>query len=450
MTLMNGQPTRVRYGVMAFLCSLAFILYVDRVCIGQAGTKMMDELDISEDLFGYVLGAFQVSYAIFEIITGHWGDRYGSRRVLTRIVLWWSAFTALTGCVYYFSFEVGGIVLLNSFVVLLLTRFLFGAGEAGALPNAARVISQWFPPGQRSQPQSLISASAQIGFALAPPVAAYIIELANWRLAFLIFGSLGVIWAAFFWRWFRDNPADHPGVNAAELAYITAGGPAPVAHHPDIPWRQVFRSANIWLLGTISFCTSFYSYFLFGWLPTYLKDARQVPEVKSGWMTSVIAVLGACGVLLGGYTADRLSLWFGSRRLALRIIGSVGLLLAGILVGASLTADDPFVSVMFCGVGFFFAYIQLAAWWATMGDIGGRHLGALFGLCNMIGLAGGFVSQVGVGKFVREMKLHGYTPRAAWDPSFYVFGGLLLLGGVCWLFINAEKPVVRETHLTGG
>jgi sugar phosphate permease len=447
--MMDGQPTRVRYGVMAFLCSLAFILYVDRVCIGQAGTEMMRELHLTKTQFGYVNGAFMVAYAIFEIITGHWGDRYGSRRVLTRIVIWWSVFTALTGSVVYFSFEVGGVVIANSFWLLMAIRFLFGAGEAGALPNAARVISQWFPPGQRSQPQSLISASAQIGFALAPPVAAYIIELASWRVAFVVFGSLGFVWAAFFWRWFRDNPADHPGVNAAELTYITAGGPPPVTHHPNIPWRQVFRSANIWLLGAISFCTSCYSYMLFSWFPTYLKDGRGVKELASGWLTSAIAVMGACGVLLGGYTADRLSLAFGSRRLALRIIGSVGLLMAGVMVGASTTADQAFVSVMFCAVGFFFAYIQLAAWWATMGDIGGRHLGALFGMCNMMGLGGGFVSQVGLGNFVDIMESMDKVGRAAWDPAFYVFGGLLLVGSVCWLFIDAEKPVVRDHPLTG-
>src|SRR5207249_8720030 len=140
----------------------------------------------------------------------------------TRIVLWWSAFTALTGCVWYFSFEVGNVVIFNSFLLLMLIRFLFGAGEAGALPNAARVISCWFPPGRRGPPQAWISASAQLGGAFAPPVAALIIDakFLGWRWAFVIFGSLGVVWAWLFTRWFRDEPADHPGVNEAELRYI--------------------------------------------------------------------------------------------------------------------------------------------------------------------------------------------------------------------------------------
>src|SRR5437763_540691 len=160
MDIPEGRPTRARYGVMGFLCSLAFILYVDRVCIGQAGTSMQEDLDLSNKQWGSVFGAFMVAYAAFEIITGHWGDRFGSRRVLTRIVLWWSAFTALTGCVWYFSFAVGSIVIFNSFLQLQLIRFQFGAGEAGAMPNAARVVSRWFPPGRRGPPQALISAAA--------------------------------------------------------------------------------------------------------------------------------------------------------------------------------------------------------------------------------------------------------------------------------------------------
>lgn len=440
----EGRPTRVRYGVMGYLCTLAFILYVDRVCIGQAGTEMKRDLDLSDTQWGFVGGAFMIAYAAFEVITGHWGDRFGSRRVLSRIVLWWSAFTALTGCVWLFRFEVGGVVLFNSFMLLLLVRFLFGAGEAGALPNAARVVAQWFPPGRRGPPQAAISTSAQLGAALAPPVAAFIIVSAGWRWSFVIFGSLGVVWVWFFSRWFRDDPADHPSVNAAELHYITAGVRATAAAHPHIPWGQALRSPEVWLLGVVNACTSFYSYMLFFWFPTYLKEGRGAGEMMSGWLASLPPVMGACGVLFGGFLGDWLTVRLGSRRLALRAMGSVGLALAGVLVGSSMYADDARAAVLLCAVGFFFSYVQLAAWWAAMGDVGGRHLGALFGFCNMLGLAGGFASQVGLGIFVDHMKGLGLSGRAQWDPAFYLFGGLLLLGSACWLFLDAERPAVPD------
>lgn len=475
----ESQPTRVRYGVMGYLCSLAFILYIDRICIGQAGTAIKADLRISNFQFGLVLVAFQIAYAIFEPTTGHWGDRYGSRRVLIRIVLWWSAFTALTGAVLWFEplglgpthyvqpdwFEdpVGSgmwhqyeaypqpaIVLFSSFYLLMIVRFLFGAGEAGALPNAARVISGWFPPGERGPPQALISTCAQIGGAVAPWLASIFITspYIGWRWAFVIFGSLGVVWAWFFARGFRDDPATHPRVNQPEREYIlgrqaaTAGSAAPQAH--GIPWRLTLRNPNIWLLGFANACTAFFSYMLFGWFPTYLKDGRGLGETESGWLGMLPYLFGAAGVLLGGYVGDWLTRRTGSRRLAMCSMGAIGLFLAGVLVGSSIYADAPLLAVLLCSAGYFFSYLQLAAWWATMADIGGRHLGALFGLCNMIGLAGGGISQVFLGWYADYMKGQGYLGRDQWDSAFYLYGGVLIVGSVLWLFMNPRRTVVPE------
>jgi sugar phosphate permease len=451
MRSLDSRPTRVRYGVMAYLCTLAYILYIDRICIGQAGTAMKAELELNNFQWGLVGVAFQIAYAIFEPTTGHWGDRYGSRRVLTRIVLWWSAFTALTGCVVQFSAELLPGIVLNGFLLLLLVRFLFGAGEAGALPNAARVIARWFPPGRRGPAQALISMSAQIGGATAPWVAAYFIqsEANGWRLSFEIFGSLGIVWAFFFARWFRDDPATHPMVNETERRIIRGDRPpapsdkvAADPGHPAIPWRLVLRNPNIWLLGIINACTSFYSYMLFLWFPTYLKEGRGLDEISSGRMGSLPYIFGATGVLLGGYLGDWLTARTGSRRLALGGMGALGLALAGTLVASSVRADAPLLAVLLCSAGYFFSYIQLAAWWAAIGDVGGRHLGALFGLCNMIGLSGGAVSQVFLGRFADHMKALGFEGRAQWDPAFQLYGAVLLAGGLLWLFINPRHSVV--------
>ncbi|HKB40842.1 MAG TPA: MFS transporter [Gemmataceae bacterium] len=445
---LDGHPTRVRYGVMGYLCALAYILYIDRICIGQAGTVMKAELGLSNLQWGVVGVAFQVAYAVFEPTTGHWGDRYGSRRVLTRIVLWWSAFTALTGCVWNFSAQLVPGIVVNGFLLLLLVRFLFGAGEAGALPNAARVISQWFPPGRRGPAQALISTSAQIGGATAPWVAAYFIQsqYVGWRLSFAIFGSLGVVWAFFFVRWFRDDPAAHPGVSDVERRYISGDRPPSSSRgdgrdHRAIPWRQVLRNRNIWLLGVVNACSAFYSYMLFLWFPTYLKEGRGLDELTSGRLGSLPYLFGATGVLLGGYLGDWFTARTGSRRLALGGMGTVSLILAGALVASSVHADTPVVAVLLCSVGYFFSYIQLAAWWAAMGDVGGRHLGALFGLCNMIGLSGGAISQLFLGQFADHMKAQGFEGRAQWDPAFSLYGGVLLAGGLLWLFVNPQRSV---------
>jgi MFS family permease len=439
------SPTRVRYTVMSLLCGLAFVLYIDRICIGQAASVMMKELDISKAHWGWVGVAFQIAYAIFEPTTGHWGDRYGSRRVLIRIVLWWSIFTALTGAVWKFSWEIGSGVAVTSFALLLLIRFLFGAGEAGALPNAARVISIWFPPGRRGPAQALISACAQIGGMTAPWVTAFFISspAIGWRLSFVIFGALGLVWIALF-RWlFHDDPKEHPGVNEAELRYIAMGRIESQVKSTElrIPWFSVLSNHNIYLLGLANACSSFYSYMLFSWFPTYLKEGRGLTEGQSGLLGTLPYLCGATGVLLGGYLGDILTRELGSRRRALGLMGTVGLIVAGVLVGSSIYVDSPLFAVSLCSIGYFFAYIQLAAWWAAMSDVGGRHLGAMFGLCNMVGLSGGAISQVFLGYYVEYNEGLQLTGRAAWDPAFQIYALVLICGGVLWLFIDPRKQV---------
>jgi len=201
------KPTRARFVVLGFLCSMAFVLYLDRVCISQALVPMQEEFELSNTQTSYVLMAFTLAYGIFEIPTGRWGDRFGSRRVLTRIVLWWSAFTALTGCVLRFSHELGVVpmpyplsewfepipLVFNSLVLLIAIRFLFGAGEAGAIPNSARILMHWFSKTERGTMQGRYQASMHVGGALAPLVAAQIIASPlGWRGTFIIFGAVGV------------------------------------------------------------------------------------------------------------------------------------------------------------------------------------------------------------------------------------------------------------------
>src|SRR6187401_3375083 len=175
-------PAKGRFGVLLFMCTLALLLYIDRICIGQAESSIRAELGFSKAAMAWVFNAFMLAYCLFEVPTGHWGDRFGSRGVITRIVIWWSIFTALTGAAF-------------GFYSLVAFRFLFGAGEAGAFPNAARVVTNWFPPGERGMARGAVTMTSQLGGALAPPLAAALIGLVGWRWTFLAFGVLGVVWA---------------------------------------------------------------------------------------------------------------------------------------------------------------------------------------------------------------------------------------------------------------
>jgi MFS family permease len=455
------EPTRVRYGVLGYLCALSFILYIDRICISKAGPSMQDDLDLSNTQMSFVFGAFTIAYGLFEVPTGRLGDRYGSRGVLTRIVLWWSLFTALTGCVWKFTFDSSYAIvlpsigvefplLINSFIVLLVIRFLFGAGEAGALPNSARVVARWFPPGQRGPAQGLINTSMLVGGAATPVLVGYLVKHLEWRWAFLLFASLGVLWAAGFFYWFRDDPADHSGVNEAERRLITLGtGSTPEAEkHPPIPWRRVLSSANVWLLGGIITCMAFFTYLYYFWYPTYLEKGRGVDPVDSGWLAGLVLGSGAVGSVLGGYFHDALVWRTGSRRWSRRVLGCTSLSLGALFLLVSIQCANAAVSAVFTAVATFFVAFPIATWWAVVTEISGQHLGALFGLMNSLGVPGGVASQVFLGRFSDYRKEQGFGGRDQWDPAFYVYVAVLLVGAVGWLFIDATKSAVEPEKET--
>src|SRR6185436_18376549 len=190
---------RYRHRVLIFLCLLAAITYLDRIAISVAGPRIQDTLHIGPKGWGWVVGVFTLSYGIFEIPTGRMGDRIGARRVLTRVVLWWSGFTALTG-------------LASNYYVLLFTRFCFGAGEAGALPNIGVSLARWFPAIERARALGLVMMFMQVGGALAPLVIVPIQLHYGWRASFYVLGALGVVWCLAWHRWYRDTPAEKTGV----------------------------------------------------------------------------------------------------------------------------------------------------------------------------------------------------------------------------------------------
>jgi MFS family permease len=444
----------VRYRVLAWICSLSFILYLDRLCISKAAPQLEEELGISHTAMGFVFGAFTLAYGLFQVPTGRWGDRFGSRGVLTCIVLWWSAFTVLTGCVWPFRLDSGYRLrlpwidmpvpfLFDSFLLLLLIRFLFGAGQAGALPNAARIVARWFPTGGRGPAQGLINTAALVGGAVTPVIAAYAIDLGGWRWAFLLFGLLGVIWTVGFYRWFRDSPAEHAAVNEAERLLLEGGmADRPHLAHPPVLWGRVLRTANVWLLGGVITCTAFVTYMYFFWYPTYLEKGRGVDGILSGWLSGMVLAGGAIGAMLGGYLSDGLARLTGDRRRSQQIIGCGSLSIAAIALLASVPCDGAVAASCFMALACLSANAVLATWWAAVTDISGRHLGSLFGLMNSLGVPGAVASQLFFGHFADWMGEQGFRGRDQWDSGFSIYAAVLLLGALGWLFIDATKPVV--------
>jgi MFS family permease len=414
----STRPTRVRYRILALLCALSLVLFVDRICIAKAARDIETELHISHAGMGLVFGAFTLAYGLFEVPAGRWGDRRGPRRVLLRIVLWWSVFTALTGCIWPFCLDAGlqlrlpGLgtevpLLFDSFFLLLLVRFLFGVGEAGAIPNTACVVAAWFPRQGRGPAQALLGTSMMLSGAATPVLVAYLLPLLGWHVSFALFGSLGVAWSIAFYLWFRDRPSEHPAVNEAECRLI-ADGAAPAPVPGSVPWGRVLTSPNLWLLGAVNVANAFLASLCWFWFPTYLQDARQVDDVQAGWLSGLMLVCAAGGSLLGGFLGEVVIRGVGSRRWGRSLFGVCGMGGAALLLLAVPHCDSPLGASLCTGLALLGCSAMMTTWWSVVTENSGRHVGAVFGLANSLALPGAVAGPLFLGWFVESSAGWGY------------------------------------------
>ena len=416
-----------RYQVLGMLSLLSAITYLDRACISVAGVRIKTELGLSNEQFGWVLAAFALGYAAFDVPTGAMGDRIGPRRVLTRIVIWWSAFTSLTG-------------LARGYSTMLAIRFLFGAGEAGGAPNSSAAISRWFPLAERARAQSFVWMSTRLGGALAPLLIFPLQIKFGWRAAFYFLGIVGVIWAALWYWWFRDEPAQQPGIFAQEVLEIEATRKIKKGH-TSLPWKAVLVSANFWALLLMYHLYLYGAYFYFSWLQTYLQEGRGFKEKDLAVYGTMPFIFGAVGCLLGGAACDylvrRIGLKWGRRAIAI-----VGLILASLTTLAAALAQTQTAVILLLSLGLACKDFTLPVAWAVAIDIGKDHSGAVSGAMNTAGQIGSAVVAV----------LFGYLISAthSYNAPLFVIAAMLLLSGLLWFKIDPTKslatPVDSGAH----
>jgi len=363
-----------------------------------------------------VFSAFTFAYALFEIPSGRLADRFGARLMLTRIVLWWSAMTAATG-------------LAGGFASLFTLRLLFGVGEAGAFPSIARAFSHWLPAVQRGRAFGLaITAGALMG-AVTQPLVVTLLGVMSWRHVFQIFGAVGVLWAAAWWAWFRDDPRRHRGVNAAELALIGQDPPEP---HRRAPWRAILANRNFHVLCVMYFSVIYGWYFYLTWLPAYLLRARGFDLQRVGWLAALPYVSIALGVYVGGWLSDRL-MRTSTLRTARRLPGLVGLPLAAVAVVAAITTSQPFAAALLFAAAAGLAALGVAPAWAVCLDVGGRSAGVVSGAMNMFGNLGGALSPVVIGVCLDRL--------GSWHAPLQTVAAFYVVAAACWLVIDPERRI---------
>jgi MFS family permease len=440
----SEKPTHVRVAVLAFLCALSFLSYYDRQCIVRAQESIKSSLAMTDEQMGLVLGAFWLAYALFEIPSGRMGDRVGARFTITRIVLAWSLFTVLTGAA-------------TGFYSLLVYRFLFGAGEAGAFPNMARVQSRWLPIVERARAGGLLWLMARWGMAFAPlifgaitrsvvrlqsgqnesAIGSWFLTLPAWRIAFFISGLIGVVWCLLFYPWFRDEPSDKASVNAAELHHIESGRGALAESHGASAqiWGKLFSSLSLWALGLYYFCGSFGWSFFVSWMPKYLQDAQHVAFDDSEWSTAFPLICGGIACFVGGAMSDALVKRTGWRRLGRAVFPVTGCLTASAAMLALPHAHSPRdATILMCVAAAAFDFGQAASW-ASIVDIGGRNAGIAFGFINTIGcLAHAIQPYIGAKVF----------HSLGWNALFGLYALAFLLAVTTWAVINPTRTFYEE------
>ena len=413
------HPSRARFTLLRFAFALSVITFFDRVCIAAAASSIRDELGLTAIQIGWVFSAFTLAYAFFEIPSGWLGDTIGPRKVLTRIVLWWSAFTMATGLAW-------------SFASLLTCRFLFGAGEAGAFPNTARSFSQWFPVRERGRAHGIIFMGTRLGGALAPPIAVALIARVGWRASFWIFGVFGVFWAYAWWKWFRDDPAKHPAVNALELDVIHEGGAA--VHKHAMQWRLLLNW-NLFFICAMYFAVGYGLYFYLTWLPTYLREARAFSAASAGLLAGLVLFMGAITSLLGGFWTDR---WV--KKYGLKIgrcsVGAIALPSSGLLLAGAALTSQPVAAALLIALAAGAADLCMSAAWAMCLDVGRDSAGTVTACMNTFANVGGAIGPLVMGYSVQWF--------GSWSIPLLITSAVYILGGVFALLVNPAKPLAES------
>lgn len=416
-------PTRARNVVLLFAVTLAIVTYIDRVCISKAADLIMRDLSLTKEQMGYAFSAFAWAYALFEIPGGWLGDKIGPRLVLMRVVIMWSIFTVLTGWAW-------------GLASLVVFRFFFGMGEAGCFPNVTKAFTIWFPRGERVRAQGIMWLSARWGGAFTPLLVVFVLDFMSWRGAFTTFGLIGIVWAFFFYRWFRDDPRKHPSVNAGELKIIGDAADN-AAGHGKVPWGKLVRSRTVWMLWLQYFCMSYSWYFYITWMPTYLRESfPTLGKWESALLNCIPLFFGGLGSLFCGLVSERIARSIGSGTTR-RLMAMVGLSGAAVMLIVATKFQNPLFAMLAVGFASFGNDLAMPGGWGACMEVGGRYAGSLSGSMNMMGNLGGAVAPVVVPLVL------GWT-GGSWNVNFYTFAGVYVIGALAWLFIDPVTPLEEQ------
>ncbi len=412
--------------VLLLLCIMYFITYVDRVNVATAAPLIGKEFNLSKTELGLVFSAFAYPYAIFQVIGGMVGDKFGARRTLFFCGLIWAAATILTGLV-------GGLL------SLFLARLLLGFGEGATFPVATRAMQNWTPAGRRGFTQGITHSFARLGNAITPPAVAVLIAMTSWRGSFVVLGLVSLIWV-FAWYWyFRDNPKDHSAVTPQDIERLPRYGGTGDGVKRKTPWKRL--TLRMLPVSITYFCYAWTLWLLLNWLPSFFKGAYELDLKSSALFASAVFFAGVVGDTIGGLISDKILKVTGNiklARLSVIIFGMLGA--AGCLLGVMLGPKD-LTSITLClSGGFFFLELVIGPIWSIPMDIAPQYSGTASGLMNTGSAIAAIVSPIAFGAIV--------DLTGNWIAPFAVSIGLLLLGVILSFAMHPERGFQDDEELS--
>jgi ACS family glucarate transporter-like MFS transporter len=410
--------------VLAALCAITTINYIQRNSLAAVGTQASADLGVSDVDIGDAVSIFFFTYALCQIPSGWLAQRWGGRRTLALFAAGWSLAMGLTAAA-------------TSLPLLLGTRAAMGALQAGIFPCCTWILSAWYPAARRGFASAVLNSFMLIGGAFASVLTGLLIGGLDWRNLFVLYALPGLLWAGWFAWWFRNQPHDHPNVNPAELSVIGVPSSAAPAPRAPIPWAKIFFSSALWLICIQQFCRSGALRFFDQSLPTYLQRARgQTIESANLW-TSLPLWAGVIGGMLGGILSDLVLTRTGSRRAARQGVAIGSVMTALLLYGVASQFADVHWAMLTAGVGVCIMSFSSPCAYALSMDMGGRNLGIIFGTMNMAGNLGSWA-------FTR------YIPRVVnwygWDAALVVFAAMHVVAILCWLPLNPNGVIGEQAE----
>ncbi|UUO09010.1 MFS transporter [Blastopirellula sp. J2-11] len=424
----GDRPTAIRYRVVAWLTAAAALAYLCRNSLGIAESQIRDDLGLSLVQSGHVMGAFFWSYAFFQVPTGAFSHRFGTRLALTIFAIAWSATTLATA-------------LSPGLWLLISAQLLMGVAQAGIFPASTNTVNYWMPMSSRSLACGVLSAGMQVGAIAAGILTGLLLSVMSWRWSFALISLPGVVWALAFYLRFRDRPGLAPEANAAEQALIQAGRPREQMAAADddggpTDWRAVLLHPGLWLIHGQQICRAAGYMFFVSWFPTFLQETRGVSIEHSGYMQGVVLAGALIGSLLGGILTDGIWRKTGSLWLSRSGVGATALGICSVLILCSWFVEDLNFAIGLLAFGVLFAQLASPAMFAAVIDISGSRAAQVLGAVNMTGNLAVAVCPILVGIL--------FERTANWNLVLILFAAIYFIGAIFWAFVDTRHGIFTK------